>query len=220
MTDTLVFPGASKEIRLMWRKSAVGLFMFCGCVVGLAAEAPDPALSTPRFGAISFVKAMESNNLDTFRSVTIGQDADYKLFEPLVNMVGAAKQLEKAARDRFGKAGRAVVRVSPAVGLEVQVQESEVRINGDTAIVFQKGQEQSDPLTLRKTAAGWKVDLTAIRNREKMADAADGMRKMQKVLTEAAEQIRAGQFQTAEEAEAAIERRMQQAASEKSAPAK
>jgi len=204
----------------MWRKSAVGFSAFLVCVVGLAGEAPDPALSTPRFGAISFVKAMESNNLDTFRSVTIGQDADYKLFEPLVNMVGAAKQLEKAARDRFGKAGRAVVRVSPAVGLEVQMQESEVRISGDTAIVFQKGQEQSDPLTLRKTAAGWKVDLTAIHNREKMADAADGMRKMQKVLTEAAEQIRAGQFQTAEEAEAAIERRMQQAASEKSVPGK
>jgi hypothetical protein len=204
----------------MWAKVAAGLGVFLWCAVGLAAEAPNPALSSPKLGAISFVKAMESNNIDNFRNVTIGQEADYKLFEPLVNMVGAAKQLEKAARDKFGKAGTAVVRMSPAVGMEVQIQESDVRINGDTAIVFHKGQEDSDPLTLRKTAAGWKVDLTAIRDREKMAAAADGMRKMEKVLRESADQIRRGQFQSPDEAQAAIARRMQEAASEKPAGGK
>jgi hypothetical protein len=183
--------------------------------MALAAEAPKPELSSPRAGAISFVRTMELNDLDAFKNVTIGQDEDYKLFEPLVNMVGAAKQLEKAARDRFGKAGTAVVRLSPAVGLEVQVQESEIKINGETAIVFQKGREEQDPLTLRKTAAGWKVDLTAIKNRQKMTAAAQGMRKMQQVMTQSAEQIRSGQFRTAEEAEQAILRRMQEASTGK-----
>jgi hypothetical protein len=199
----------------MWAKIAGGLGVFLWCAGVLGAEAPNPALSTPRLGAISFIKAMESNNIDNFRNVTIGQEADYKLFEPLVNMVGAAKQLEKAAREKFGKAGTAVVRMSPAVGLEVQAQESDVQINGDTAVVFHKGQEESDPLTLRKTAVGWKVDLTAIRDREKMVAAADGMRKMEKVLRESADQIRAGQFRTPEEAQAAIAHRMQEAAAEK-----
>lgn len=204
----------------MSRRAAVGFGILLSLTNVLAAEAPNPALATPRLGAINFVRAMEQDSLDAFRNVTIGQEEDYKLFEPLLNMVGAAKQMEQAAREKFGKAGTAVVRMSPAVGMEVQVQESDVRVNGDTAIVFQKGQEESDPLTLRKTAVGWKVDLTAIHNREKMAAAADSMRRMEKVLRESAEQIRAGQFRTAEEAQGAIVRRMQQAASEKPAARK
>jgi hypothetical protein len=204
----------------MLRYFAVACCAFSCSVSALGAESVNPQLSTPRFGAISFVKAMELNNLDAFRNVTIGQEEDYKLFEPLLNMVGAAKQLEKAAREKFGKAGGPVVRLSPAVGLEVQIQESDIRINGDTAIVFHKGQDESDALTLRKTAIGWKVDLTAIHNREKMAAAADGMRRMQQVLADSAEQIRAGQFRTADEAESTIVKRMQEAASEKPAARK
>lgn len=157
---------------------------------------------------------MELNDLQAFKAVTIGGEEDYKLFEPLVNMVGAAKQLEKAAREKFGKAGRVVVRQSPAVGLEVQVQESDVRVNGDTATVFHKGQED-DPLTVRKTAAGWKVDLTAIPNRQSMVAAAGVMRKMQQVLAESADDIRAGKFKTPEEAEKIIVERMQQATADK-----
>lgn len=176
--------------------------------------------STPRLGAMAFVKAMEINDMEAFRAVTIGGEEEYKLFQPLVEMVGAAKKLEKAARDKFGKAGRIVVRNSPAVGLEVQIQESDVKVNGDTAIVSHKGQEDADPLTLKKTSAGWKVDLTAIKNRQSMSAAAPSMRKMQQVLTESATDIRAGKFKTPEEAEQAVLERMQKAATEPQAKGK
>jgi hypothetical protein len=180
-------------------------------IVCSAADAPKPELSTPRLGALCFVRAMELNDLQVFKSVTIGGDDDYKLFEPLLNMVGAAKQLEKAARDKFGKAGVAVVRQSPAVGLEVQVQESDVRVNGDNAVLFHKGQED-DPITLRKGPVGWKVDLTAINNRQRMAAAAPGMRAMQKAFGELAQEIREGKYKSPQEAEKAVIQRMQQAA--------
>lgn len=180
-------------------------------MLAIAAEAPKPELSTPRLGALCFVRAMELNDIQVFKSVTTGGDDDYKLFEPLLNMVGAAKQLEKAARDKFGKAGAVVVRQSPAVGLEVQVQESDVRINGDTAVLFHKGQED-DPITLRKGPAGWKVDLTAIQNRQKMAAAAPGMRAMQEAFARSAEDIRAGRLKTPQEAEQVVIQRVRQAA--------
>lgn len=184
-------------------------------LAAVAADTPNPELSTPKLAALSFVRAMELNDMTAFQSVTIGGPDEHKLFEPLLKMVGAAKQLEKAAREKFGKAGRAVVRNSPAAGLEVQVQESDVSTRGDTAVVRRKGDEDPDPLTLRKTPAGWKVDLTAIRDRKAMEAAAPGMRKMEHVFTTAAADIRAGKFKTADEAEKVILRRMQDAAGEK-----
>jgi hypothetical protein len=150
--------------------------------------------------------------MDAFRAVTIGADEDYKLFEPLVGMVGAAKQLEKAAREKFGKSGRLIARESPAVELEIHIQESDVTVNGDTAVLRHKGQEDSDPLPLKQTPEGWKVDLTAIENRQKMSAAAGGMRKMQEALAESATDIRAGKFKTAQEAEQALVTRMREAA--------
>jgi hypothetical protein len=184
----------------------------CVSAVAVAQQGVKPELSTPKLAALSFVRAMELNNMPAFEAVTIGGQEQYQLFEPLVKMVGAAKDLEKAAREKWGKAGRAVVRNSPAVGMEVQVQESDVTLEGDTAVVRRKGDEDPDPLTLRKTPVGWKVDLTAIKNPKSMKDAAPGMIKMEKVFTDSAADIRAGKFRSADEAEKIILKRMQDAA--------
>ena len=183
------------------------------CCVGAAAEesARQPNLATPKSAALEFVRAMEADSMPAFQAVTIGNEEDYKLFVPLVGMVGAAKQVEKAARQKFGRAGRAVVRSSPAVELEVHVQESDVKVTGDSAVLRHKGQEDADPLTLKKTSEGWKVDLTAIPNRQQMANAAVGMQKMQEALAQSASDIRSGKFKSAEEAEQALIKRMQEA---------
>ena len=145
------------------------------------------------------------------QAVTIGGEDDYKLFEPLLGMVGAAKQMEKSAHEKFGKAGRVVARNSPAVGLEVQGQESDVAINGNTAILRHKGDDGADPLTIRQTPEGWKVDLTAIKNRQAMADAAVGMRRMQEAFSGSAEDIRAGKYKSATEAEQAVLKKIHEA---------
>lgn len=191
----------------------------CCCILTLSAliAAPllaggDPQLASPKMAAFAFVRAMEQNDMAQFRSVTIGSDDDYKLFEPLLGMVGSAKQLEHAAREKFGKAGRVIVRDSPAVELEVHVQESDVKVSNDTATLRHHGQEDADPLHLRHTPAGWKVDLTAIPNRDQMAASAAGMARMRKALSDSAADIRAGKFATAEEAEKVVLKRMKQAA--------
>jgi hypothetical protein len=171
-------------------------------------------LSTPKLAALAFVRAMEADDMIAFRAVTLGADDDYKLFEPLLGMVGAAKQLEKAARDKFGKAGSVVVRESPAVELEVHVQESDVKVTAETAVLTHKGEEGADPLTLRHTADGWKVDLTAIANRKQMASTAAAMGRMQQGLSDSAAEIRDGHFKTAEEAEQAVIKRMRDAAAQ------
>lgn len=169
-------------------------------------------LSTPKLAALTFVRAMEANDMMAFRAVTLGADDDYKLFEPLLGMVGAAKQLEKAAREKFGKAASVVVRESPAVELEVHVQESDVKVTSDTAVLTHKGEEGADPLTLRHTPDGWKVDLTAIANRQQMADTAAAMGRMRQALADTASGIRDGRFKTADEAEQAVVKRMRDAA--------
>jgi len=200
-------------------KRWIGGLVGVGCVsVALGQQTGRPELSTPKLGALSFVRAMELNDSPTFHAVTIGGADEYKLFEPLMKMVASAKDLEKAAREKWGKAGRVVVRNSPAVGMEVQIQESDVTVEGDTAVVKRKGDEDPDPLTLRKTNVGWKVDLTAIKNRKTMTDAAPSMQRMEKVFIDSAADIRAGKFRTAEEAEKIILKRMQDAATAKAKP--
>ncbi|HWE94897.1 MAG TPA: hypothetical protein VG269_13105 [Tepidisphaeraceae bacterium] len=171
-------------------------------------------LATPKLAALAFVRAMESNDMTAFKAVTLGADDDYKLFEPLLGMVGSAKQLEKAARDKFGKAASVIVRESPAVELEIHVQESDVKVTGDHAVMTHQGEENADPLTLRHTSDGWKVDLTAIANRKQMANSAPAMARMREAFVQSAAEIRADRFKTAEDAEQAVLKRIKDAAAE------
>ena len=182
--------------------------------------AASATVATPKVAALAFVRAMETADMTAFRAATIGEEDDYKLFEPLVGMVGAAKQLEKAAREKFGKSGSVVVRDSPAVELEVHIQESDVKVTGDTAVMTHQGEEGADPLTLRHTSEGWKVDLTAIPNRKQMANSAAAMGRMRQAFVQSAADIRAGRFKTAEDAEQAVLKRIKDAAVEPSHPAK
>ena len=197
--------------------------MLLACSTAVAAEAPvndAPAsdahvnkdLATPKAAALMFVRAMEKDDMTAFRAVTVGTDEEYRLFEPLVGMVGAAKQLEKAAREKFGKQGSGIVRQSPALGIEVHVQESDVRVNGQTATLRHRGDEPSEALTLRQTSEGWKVDLTAIKNRQKMTDAAAAMQKMREALLLCAADIRGGKYSAADQAERAVAGRIAAAA--------
>lgn len=181
-----------------------------GAAAGTGGE--NAQLATPKLAAFAFVRAMEQNDMAQFRSVTIGSDDDYKLFEPLLGMVGAAKQLEQAAHEKFGKAARVIVRDSPAVELEVHIQESEVKVTGDAAVLHHAGDAETEALNLRHTSEGWKIDLTAIPNRAQMSTAADAMARTRKALSDSAEQIRAGRFQTAEQAEQDLLKRIKQAA--------
>ena len=196
---------------LMRRTWCLGLVVLM-CVAAEQKAVELPELATPKTAAIAFVRAMEADDMEGFRKVTLGNEDDYKLFEPLLGMTGAAKKLEKAARTRFGKDGSKVVRESPAVELEVHVQESDVKVNGDSAVLRHKGDGDADALPLKKTAAGWKVDLTAIPNRQQMTAAAGGMRQMQQVLEQAAADILDGQFKTPDEAEKSVVARMSEAA--------
>ena len=95
------------------------------------------------------------------------------------------------------------------------MQESTVTVSGDTAIVKHAPDDGSEPLTMKKTADGWKVDLTAIQRRQEMITAAPAMQRLEKALTDTAADIRAGTFRTPEAAEQALISRMQQAAQAK-----
>lgn len=193
--------------RFQWM-IAIGLI---GSMAPICAAAGKPDLSTPKSAALAFVRAMEADDMDTFKGVTIGNADDYRAFEPLLAMVGAAKRMERAARTKFGKAGRVIVRDSPAVELEVHIQESDVKVNDSTAVLRHKADGGGDPLTLRQSGDVWKVDLTAIPNRSGMEAAVPGMTKMREALEEFTGEIKAGKFKTAEEAEQVLVKRMQQA---------
>ena len=200
----------------MWRMCSLGVLLaMCVAADQKPAEpkgAMLPELATPKIAAITFVRAMEADDSEAFRKVTLGNDEDYQLFEPLLRMTGAAKKLEKAARTRFGKEGTKIVRESPAVGLEVHVQESDVKVIGDRATLKHKADADADALPLKMTPAGWKVDLTAIANRHQMSAAAGGMLKMQQALEQATNDILEGKFKTADDAAKAVVSRMTEAA--------
>ena len=189
---------------------------FVGIVLAVAAvaRAEGPVANvpaSPKAAAIVFVRAMEADDLAAFRAATVGTEEDYHLFEPLLHMVGSARDLEKAAREKFGKDGSGIVRQSPALGMEIHVQESDVKVTGDRATLHHKADAEADALTLRKISGQWKVDLTAIKNRQSMTAAAGTMRRMQQALSQSAADIRAGKFTSAQDAERAVATRIQRA---------
>jgi hypothetical protein len=177
-----------------------------GGATGSAAKAPD--LSTPKSAAVSFAKALQSNDIATAKAASTGTDEQYKLIDAAGQMMSGFKNYESAAVAKFGDAGKFGKGEGPP-DVVADTEESEPKIEGDTAtMVNPKKPADPNPMKLVKKNGQWKVDLSSIPMDEqtKMAETAP---KVKKALDETAEEIKAGKYKTAQEAQAALGMKMQ-----------
>jgi hypothetical protein len=163
-------------------------------------------LSTPKKAASTFAKGIEANDQKAVRAASTGGEEDYALFEILAGVVTANADLQKAATEKFGaEEGKKIGQ--PQESLTAKVDASQEKIEGDNA-TLSDGEGDKEPMKLKKTPDGWKIDLAQIPNREQIAQAKPLVAAMTKAMKDMTTEIRAGKYKTADEAQQAMGAKM------------
>lgn len=179
-----------------------------------------PDLSTPKAAAVAFMRALESGEVRAIKAVTLGSDDDYRLMSAVASAMRATRDLQKAATDRFGKAGDGIVPGQSGDPVD-EISESKVKETGDTALLARKEDpEGRSPLRLKKTDGQWKIDLAALPDKRQINQALPAMRATQRAMEQAAADIKAGKYKTADEAKEAVQKQLMQAATPPEPPRK
>jgi hypothetical protein len=161
-------------------------------------------LSTPKAAAQSFAKAMESGDAEAAKAACTG--ADPKIIEAMAGMSATRKKLHDAAVAKFGDDAKSIGSFDGNdADMKKMVDESEEKIDGDTATLKPKSGE---PLKLKKIDGSWKVDMSQHLGMGDTAEATKMMGTMSKAAGETADEINAGKYKTAKEAEQAMQQKM------------
>ena len=165
---------------------------------------------TPKYKAVSFAKAVQANDMATVRAVSTGSDEQYKTVEAMSLVFSAIREYEAAAVEKFGEAGKSKEMSLPDVVAEAKG--SDVKTEGDTAtLVNPKKPAEKHPMKLVKKNRKWYVDLSSMPVDGQTKVVSASAPRMKKALDETAAEVRAGKFKTPQEAQAALNARMQAA---------
>ena len=162
-------------------------------------------LSTPKGAAKTFATAMEKGDAATAQKASTG--ADPKLVASMATAMGNVKKMRDAAKSKFGASADSfgTTQGHDFSDYEQKLDDADVKEQGDTATITPK---QGQPMKLKKVDGDWKVDLSEIGSGP-MAQAGGGMfDAMSKAATETTDDINAGKFKTAQEAEQAFGMKM------------
>jgi hypothetical protein len=165
-------------------------------------------VSNPKSTAITFAKAIQSNDMAAAKAASTGTDEQYKLIDAVGQMLSGYKNYESAAVAKFGDAGKFGEGEGPP-DVVADTEASEAKIDGDTAtIVNPKKPDDPSPMKLVKKNGQWKVDLASVPMDEqtKMPAAAP---RIKKALDETAEEIKADKYKTIQDAKKALGMKMQ-----------
>lgn len=174
-------------------------------LTGLEARAGGPDLSTPKKAALEFAKDLESGDMAAAKAASVGSADDFKLVETISSLVRSARELRDTAIEKFGAAGKNILPNGDELAdFSKRVDSGTEKITGDTATVGQP--DERDPMKLKKVEDGtWRVDLAAIPEKNEVSKV---MPKVQKVLSNATADIKAGKYKTADEAQDAVSQQM------------
>jgi len=174
----------------------------------LARAADHPDLSTPKKAATAFATGLQNGSMSEVKAAAIGSDQDMKLIESLAGFVHATKAVTDAGVARFGAEGGKNVLGNENTDMLKDIEQSEEKIEGDAATLAKKGQSAEQGFKLKKSSDGWKVDLTKMPEKQQLAQALPVLKSMQKVMNDAAADIKAGKYKTAAEAKQGIQAQM------------
>lgn len=176
--------------------------------LGAAAGCNKNDLSTPKSAAKSFAKAMEAGDAEAAKAASTGGDP--KMIESMAKVAGNMKKLKEAAVSKFGEEGKSIGGGPGGKGdglseMVKQVDESTEQITGDTATLTPKG--GGEVLKMKKVNGDWKMDVSQLGGG--MAQLGAGMfDAMAKAAAETTDEINAGKYKTAKEAQTALGMKM------------
>jgi hypothetical protein len=162
-------------------------------------------LSTPKGAAKTFATAMENGDVEAAKRATTGGDP--AIIESMVKLTGNMKKLRDAAISKFGDEGKTAFGAGhgESMDLSKSVDDADVKEDGDTATLTPKGEAR--PLKMKKVSGDWKVDASELTGA--MGNMGSAMfDNMSKAAAETADDIKAGKYKTAQEAQQAFGSKM------------
>src|SRR5258708_7517224 len=113
----------------------------------------------------AFVTAMHEGDIAEAKNHAFTDERTEKLLEVMVTMTKARAVITDAAVAKFGDEGKTIVAQgqSPAQ-LPHNYEDADIQVTGDTAIVTPK---TGKPVKFKKDG-GWKVDFTALPNKDQL----------------------------------------------------
>jgi hypothetical protein len=177
---------------------------------GVSAEQPAEVkkdLSTPKAAVKTFVQALANGNVEMAKAAAITDEQQANMLELMTTMTGSMKKLTDAAVAKFGEAGETISGQKMKMGENLkQIDESEVKIEGDVATIMPKDQKQ--PVKLKKQDGQWKVDMASMPNVERLAEAKPMITAMVNAANATATEINADKYKNVEEARTAFRAKM------------
>jgi hypothetical protein len=204
------------------RRMSVALLLMVGSIV--RADAPTTRhvavdLTTPKAAVRTMFAAVETADSSALRnSFFASTDTERDLVTAYAELIVAARHLRDAARDKFAPDNAAppnpaMIRDGslpggPGPEDEQEIARATVQIHGDTATV----QLPNRPtlIELRQTDGQWRIDLAdyAAVQPAQLTEQAEVNHDLAAALDEASEEITAGKYASAQEAESAIQQKI------------
>jgi hypothetical protein len=177
------------------------------CVAALAQGGDPPDLSTPRKAILAMAKAIDEGDMPALRAACTGGGEDYfKPLEEQINAQALARKMQEVAVEKFGAPGKQVGAdmIGPGyAAIAAQLEAVDQVITGDSATFGPKGHPH--PMKLKKVDGAWKADLDAMKKDPAVtAMERAGWQANAKAITDTTAAIRAGIYQTPQEAIAAF----------------
>lgn len=176
-----------------------------------AVDLSRPDLSTVKSAARSYVEAMLAADAKALRAVTAGDERAHEQAEASAAVTAATYELAAAVAERFGDEGRRFVpgRAEERARLVERIGKAREVVEGDTATLMEP--DSGWLLTLRRDAAGWRVDLpAALRQKDDHARVLDWMAGKARVARELAAEVRAARYAKVGDVEAAQRQKTRQ----------
>ena len=159
-----------------WKVCALAL----SCWMVAAALATDIDQSTPKAAALSFAKALEGGDDAAARKIVVGTEQEKQVVDAMIEFTGAVKKLRDAAVKKYADKADDVTGPGMTMGPSKALEDTDIKIDGDTAVVTStKPQSGQSPTHLKNIDGKWMVDLSqtlkgAGAGPEYRADAHDG----------------------------------------------
>lgn len=188
---------------------AIGLF-------ASGARASDE--SDIKSAAKDFAVAFSQGNAAEAKAHATSDDTTVAVIESIAPVVAASLKLHDASVEKFGKDGEQVVQ-NPARGISdwsKHADDAVVKVQGNTATLSENpgasdAAPKGQPLHLKKVGGKWKVDLSSFPNGQKLKQQAPALNATATAYSEAADEVKAGKYQSAAEARLAVAQKVRAA---------
>jgi hypothetical protein len=164
-------------------------------------------LSGPKEALATLLGALASGDAEMARQAVIADDALNEGLDAWAAAADNSSRLVKAALERFGPGGEVASPFDFSRDVAQELAEAKQQVAGDMAVVIAPDQP---PFHVRRIDGQWKVELAASPYGKQLIQYAPVMSGFAEAAKQTTEEVRAGRYATAVEAQQALANRLRQ----------